>query len=220
MCFSASASFGAAAIIGTVGTLCLKRVYRPAQIMFASIPMVFAVQQIAEGFIWLSLSKPPFMNWQMQLVMFFLFFAQVLWTTWVPLSLYLLEAEADRRKWLGVISIAGAVCSALLGCRLLLSDVTLDIKDGHIVYDVGSSRTLVLVSGVLYLVTTVMPGWVSSIRGSGVMASLLALSLAVTTVFFNDNLVSVWCYFAALISVIVYWVLNGSFRETIQPAKG
>jgi hypothetical protein len=34
------------------------------------------------------------------------------------------------------------------------------------------------------------------------------LSFIITKLLFNDEVISVWCFFAALISSIVYWVLR------------
>lgn len=55
MCFSASASFGVASI---------KKTHHPSQLLFASIPFIFGVQQIAEGLLWLTLSNPDYLNIQ------------------------------------------------------------------------------------------------------------------------------------------------------------
>jgi hypothetical protein len=37
---------------------------------------------------------------------------------------------------------------------------------------------------------------------------LLLLSFVVTRLLFEDEVISVWCFFAALISIIVFWVLK------------
>ena len=56
MCFSASASFGAGIVISTIGVVTLKKVSSPAHYYFALIPLFFAIQQFAEGFLWLALA--------------------------------------------------------------------------------------------------------------------------------------------------------------------
>ena len=54
MCFSATASFGASTILMGAGIVTLKMVKDPKQIMFASIPILFSIQQFTEGFVWLT----------------------------------------------------------------------------------------------------------------------------------------------------------------------
>ena len=59
MCFSATASFAAAALLLGIGTLTLKSAlaaHRQADLPFAAIPMLFALQQLIKGVIWLTFS--------------------------------------------------------------------------------------------------------------------------------------------------------------------
>ena len=55
MCFSANASFIAGATISAIGVVTLKKVKAPSQIVFASIPLIFGVQQLSEGVLWLTI---------------------------------------------------------------------------------------------------------------------------------------------------------------------
>ena len=56
MCFSATASFAAAGVLGTIGVATLRHVREPRSLLFASVPMLFAVHQFAEGMVWLGLN--------------------------------------------------------------------------------------------------------------------------------------------------------------------
>jgi hypothetical protein len=40
------------------------------------------------------------------------------------------------------------------------------------------------------------------------MGVLMFFSCLVTAIFFIDYLTSVWCFFAAIISVVIYWILK------------
>ncbi len=55
MCFSATASFTSSAIISVMGIATLARVNHPREWLFASIPLLFAFHQFAEGAVWLGL---------------------------------------------------------------------------------------------------------------------------------------------------------------------
>lgn len=56
MCFSATASFTSSAIIGVIGVLTLAKSNQPKEWLFASIPLLFALHQFAEGAVWLALT--------------------------------------------------------------------------------------------------------------------------------------------------------------------
>ena len=49
MCFSTEASFISGAVLSIIGIATIKKAQTPAQIIFAVIPLLFAVQQIAEA---------------------------------------------------------------------------------------------------------------------------------------------------------------------------
>jgi uncharacterized membrane protein HdeD (DUF308 family) len=63
MCFSTEASFIGGTIISAIGVATVRNVHKPSQIVFASIPLFFGFQQIAEGFVWLSLQNPHYSGW-------------------------------------------------------------------------------------------------------------------------------------------------------------
>ena len=60
MCFSATASFSAGALLLGIGTLTLRSALATRQrhaLPFAAIPMLFAMQQLIEGVIWLTFAE-------------------------------------------------------------------------------------------------------------------------------------------------------------------
>lgn len=54
MCFSDTASVTADALLTGVGTLTLRSASRPRELPFAAIPLLFAIQSVGEGVIWLT----------------------------------------------------------------------------------------------------------------------------------------------------------------------
>jgi len=52
VCFSATANFVAAAFFGAVGIVTLTKVKHRRELLFASVPILFAVHQFIEGFVW------------------------------------------------------------------------------------------------------------------------------------------------------------------------
>ena len=54
MCFSATASFSAGTVLTVLGVATMRATRRKAEIPLASIPLLFGLQQIVEGMLWLS----------------------------------------------------------------------------------------------------------------------------------------------------------------------
>jgi len=77
MCFSPEASFAGGIIISAIGAATVTKVHNPSQIVFASIPMFFGIQQIAEGVLWMALPDPALVITQKISTYWFLIMAQV-----------------------------------------------------------------------------------------------------------------------------------------------
>ena len=54
MCFSATASFSAGAVLLGIGKLTVQSAHRRREMPLAAIPLLFAIQQLSEGVIWLT----------------------------------------------------------------------------------------------------------------------------------------------------------------------
>jgi hypothetical protein len=115
----------------------------------------------------------------------------------------------------GVVSIFYAIC-------MLSLNVYPEIRSFHIVY-VNNFPGMPLGIGLFfYAAVTIAPFFVSSVRRMWLFGLLIATSFVVTGIFYAEYLTSVWCFFAALISVSVYWVLiesrskAGSLATQIQ----
>ena len=53
MCFSAAANFIGSGALATVGVVTLTKVKHRRELLFASLPLLFAIHQFIEGFVWL-----------------------------------------------------------------------------------------------------------------------------------------------------------------------
>ena len=209
MCFSASASFVASAALLTGGVATLKQTTNNGQIPFASIPLLFGAQQLMEGFLWLSFMNPDFAVFRIPTTYMFLIFAQVVWPSLVPLSIYLLEKDPKRRKILvGLLGI-GAIVSLYIAVSMLFYPVEAGINSHHIAYYTDFPHQRGVIPSLLYLLPTVVSPFISALRRMNILGSIILMSLVVSKAFFAENLVSVWCYFAAIISVTVYFIVKG-----------
>jgi multisubunit Na+/H+ antiporter MnhC subunit len=216
MCFSAEASFAGSAVISAIGVVTLTKVKKPTQILFAAIPFIFGIQQCAEGVLWVTLKSDTAESLQYAGMYIFLTTALIIWPTMVPLSIWLLEKGKQRRKVLAGLIAAGGIVSLFYTCCLILYDVYPQIQNFHIAYVDDFPRALVMIAFVIYLVVTITPLFVSSVKRMWLFGVLMAVSCLISGIFFAEYLTSVWCFFAALISIAIYWIFGKIQSETRQ----
>jgi hypothetical protein len=71
---------------------------------------------------------------------------------------------------------------------------------------------------IIYLIVTITPLFISSIKRTHLLGVLMFLSCLVTAIFFTQYLTSVWCFFAAFISGVIFWILKDS-KSTFRLSK-
>ncbi len=200
MCFSATASFVAGTDLSVLGVATLRATQRRAEIPFAAIPLIFGLQQMVEGALWLSFR---FDAPQLNLAMTYLFsmFSHVLWPIFVPFAIGLLETVPWRRKVIWGFQGVGLFVGLYLLFLIVEYPVTAVVAE-NIVY--VSPHFYKIPVMLLYLAATCVSCFFSSnatIRLFGLLALLL---FAVAYGFFAVALFSVWCFFAALLSAIIF----------------
>jgi len=208
MCFSAIASFTGGVIICSIGILTIKKVHSPSQIVFASIPFFFGLQQITEGFVWLSLQHWKFEGIRNLSAYTFLVMADVFWPIITPLAMLLMEKKPKRIKSLQILFTMGLVVSFYNVYCLNTFSVAPAIAGKHIDYNVAFPELLRLPAFGIYVISSVAPLFISSIKGTRIMGALMAVSCLITIVFYTQYLTSVWCFFAAAISIVIYWMVK------------
>lgn len=215
MCFSATGSFAAAALLTGIGANSLKKNRLPSLRMFAAIPLLFAVQQAAEGVVWLTMNRVDESGPQSMAATAFLGIALVIWPAWLPLSLLRMEGQGTRRRALAALCVMGAVVSAYASILLVRWHPIAQVA-GHSIRYVYSAGPWALPPGsylAAYAVPIVIPFFVSSASLARVIGVALIGSLIAAAIVQHDVLTSVWCFFAALLSSLV---LVAVLRE--QPA--
>ncbi|RKR84718.1 hypothetical protein BDD43_4969 [Mucilaginibacter gracilis] len=208
MCFSATASFGAGVALTVIGVASLKKVQHPSQILFAAIPLIFAVQQIAEGVLWLILPHPALLHLQKYITYFFLVFAQIIWPLWLPVAVLLLEKSKTRRLFQKILIGIGLLVSGYLTYCLIHYPVHADINCYHIAYEQVYPAKLRVMGGLLYIIATIAPPLFSHIRRMWILSLTVFISYIITTVFYDNYVVSVWCFFASVVSLSVYFIMR------------
>ena len=210
MCFSATASFSAGTILLGLGTLTLKSARRPRELPFAAIPLLFAIQQLSEGVIWLTFRyEAPQLNVVMTYV--YSFFSHVLWPVYVPVAVLLMEPSEWRRRALLVFVAAGVAVAAYLLYFLVAFPIVSRPTGQHIEY--VSPHFFAAAAMTLYLMSTTFSPIISTHRMVKVFGVLALLSFAAAYFFYATWFISVWCFFAALLSAVVYLHETGTLFE-------
>ena len=200
MCFSATASFIAGTSLSVLGVATLRATQRRAEIPFAAIPLMFGLQQMVEGALWLSFQ---FDAPQLNLAMTYLFsmFSHVLWPIFVPFAIGLLETVPWRRKVIWGFRGVGLFVGLYLLFLIVEYPVTAVVAENIVYISPHFYKIPVM---LLYMAATCVSCFFSSgatIRLFGILALLL---FAVAYGFFAVALFSVWCFFAALLSAIIF----------------
>ncbi len=208
MCFSASASFGAGVVLTVIGTAAIRKTQHPSQLLFASIPFIFGVQQLAEGILWLSLPNPGYLNTQKTFTHIFLFFAQVVWPMWVPISILLFEKSTTRKNIQNLLVGAGIVVGVYLAYCLIAFKVEAKIVGHHITYQQDYPSSLRIFGLIFYALATLAPPFFSHIKHMWMLAVSILISYAVTAIFYEHYFVSVWCFFSSIISLSIYVIMR------------
>jgi hypothetical protein len=207
MCFSASASFSAGVALAVIGAASIKKAQHPSQVPFASIPLIFGVQQIAEGILWLTLSQPEYVIAQQVSTYVFLFFAQILWPIWVPVAILLVEKHATRKNIQKGLVGAGILVGGYLAYCLLMFQVEAKIVGHHITYFQDYPSSFKTYGIILYASATVGPAFFSHIKRMWMLGATVIISYVVTAIFYDHYILSVWCFFSAIISMAIYAIM-------------
>jgi len=207
MCFSTTASFGAGAVLSIIGVASIKKIQHPSQILFASIPLLFAVQQIAEGVLWVTLPNPVYASLSQVMTYVFLAFAQFFWPLWVPIAILMLEKESKRKRIQKVLVGMGMIVALYFAYCLLFYPVHAKIVGYHVTYKVEYPNLLGRYGGIFYLIATVVPPFFSHIKRMWMFGVSMFISYLITAIFYDHYVVSVWCFFASIISISIYAIM-------------
>lgn len=220
MCFSATASFSASVIIGLVGVATYRSCRKPEEKFLGAVPFLFALQQVSEGFVWLSITNNDFYQFQHLFTLCFLFFAWVVWPILIPLAFYKLETEGKRKIWCKRLIYVG-IASGLYACFNMIAKYPVpDIATFHIIYKVEKiygHNFFFIPHQTAYILATVAPMFLSTLKGVKLLAFANFIALLLCFIFFQFALPSTWCFFAAFLSAIIYRIINHPLNRQ-QPA--
>lgn len=213
MCFSAPASFTAAALLLPAGIVSSKIAWakNPQLLPLAVIPIGFSIQQSFEGLVWLNLGSHQADIVRLWTLGFFMF-SHGIWPAWPSLAILMLEDRSWAKKVLLAMLLFGSLFGlSLYGPFWLYPDwLSVAVRHGSIQYQTQLLYDWIFprdVTRLIYLLMVVGPACLSDLSQIKVLGGLVALSMVVTYCFFSYAFVSVWCFFAAVLSLYLIYVL-------------
>lgn len=201
MCFSAEADLAAGVVLGLVAVDALRHVRTPAQLPMAALPAVFSVHHLTEVLVWWSLEGHVSPVVGERAAWFYLLIAFGVLPALVPIAVRAVEPSPVRRTLLGVLAVAGAAVAVVLMMATVDGGRGTRVDGHHIVYNAGVAHDTVVTT--TYVLATCGAMLLSShvpIRWYGVV-NLVVVSLLAWLQ--QNAVVSLWCVWAAITSVLV-----------------
>jgi len=201
MCFSAAANFVGSGVLGAVGVVTLTKVKHRRELLFASLPTLFAIHQFIEGFVWLGLdgSLSPAVTHDMGAA--YMLYAQGLLPFLLPVSVLLFEPNGkSRKRMLPFLAIGGATGLYVLWA-LTAYPTDIYVRDNSIVYINQATNNMAV--AVLYVIATCGSLFFSKVRAMVVFGVVNLAILLIVDAIKRYAFTSVWCAYAAIASVIV-----------------
>jgi len=201
MCFSATANFVGSGVLGAVGVVTLTKVKHRRELLFAALPVLFALHQFIEGFVWLGLDGilSPAVAHDMGAA--FMLYAQGLLPFLLPLGVLLFEPNGkSRRRMLPFLVLGGATTLYILWA-LTAFPLQLYVRGNSIVYiNQATNNTTV---AFLYVIATCGSLFFSKIKMMIVFGAANLTILLVVMEVKRYAFTSLWCAYAAVASVII-----------------
>lgn len=209
MCFSAEASFAASGVLGA-SSIAIARIPKArAEIPLSLFPAVFAVHQFIEGILWLNHDGVISGGYNTAAVYGFVFIAFVLWPLYVPVSAFTIEPGKIRRGIILLCLGLGIYVSITLLSCIISNPVEISVVGHSFSYKVLDIPENLF---AFYFVSVSIPFLVASSRKLMVFGIALMISSAIAAyVSSSTTFPSIWCFYAALLSLSIYlyfWLKN------------
>jgi hypothetical protein len=215
VCFSVEASLAAASTLIPLGgvSMVLAAQRNSRYLFLAATPVFFGVQQLCEAAVWHGLECQR-TNWIESGAVAFLYFAIAFWPYWIPLAVgWIEERKPWRRMWFGMGAfgfILGLVCYGPAAWNFR-EWIHVGISGHSVRYDLNRVPIVDSVPSVvwyvLYLSLICGPLLFSFERRLRWLGLLVGASAAIAHFVFQTAFTSVWCFFAALLSVYIGYVI-------------
>jgi hypothetical protein len=211
VCFSATANFVGSAVLGAVGVVTLTQVKHRRELLFAMLPILFAIHQFIEGFVWLGLDGilSPVVAHDMGAA--FMLYAQGLLPFLLPLSVLFFEPNAQSRRRMMPFVVLGGGTTLYILWALTAYPLQLYVRSNSLVYINQATNNLAV--AILYVIATCGSLFFSKIRMMVVFGGANLAILLIVMEVKRYAFTSLWCAYAAVASAIILTYFWKSIEE-------
>ena len=189
------------------------------EFLLVSIPFIFGFQQLVEGFLWITVDHGNQSSQVSHVLQYLFLIAALSWPAIVPSSIYMTESSAPHRRKIFWLMLLGVVDALYLVTHLFLHGSATEITHHRISYDITTQTPQVL-DAIIYVFLVSAPMFFSSHPNMQRIAYINIIIFAFTVYFWWQSFVSVWCFFAAILSALIYFYLRAKKQESKLPHIG
>jgi len=170
--------------------------------LFASMPLLFALHQFTEGFVWMGLNGTLSQAVAHSAAAAYVLYAQGLLPFLLPLGVMLLEpTRFKQRQMLGFVVLGGVLMLYMLW-GLIAYPLEISIQQHSVVYyNVITTTTFI---AMLYVLATCGSLFFSGFSELVVLAWANLIGLLIVMMVKRYAFTSIWCAYAAVVSVVIY----------------
>ena len=213
MCVSAEISFGLSGLLVVGGGYAVHKARETDEryVPLALFPVLVGVQQFIEGIVWVEAA-----TYDQDLLRIaalgYLFFVWMIWPVRVPYMTARLEDNLQKRKLFQYFTLAGLVLGSILYLPNLWRPdwLGIEIVRHSVAYQCTYLTDSVLPIDLLYLVylsIIALPPLLSSFRALNILGAGLVSFVPLTYFFFSYAHVSVLCFFAAVVTLYIIYII-------------
>src|SRR5271154_2026534 len=184
-----------------MGVVTLTKVKHKRELLFAALPVLFAVHQFIEGFVWLGLDGilSPAVAHDMGAA--FMLYAQGFLPFLLPLSVLLFEPDKRSRQRMLPFLVLGGGTTLYILWALTAYPLQVYVRGNSIVYINQATNNMAV--AVLYVIATCGSLFFSKIRMMVLFGAANLIILLAVMEFKRYAFTSLWCAYAAVASVII-----------------
>ena len=196
-------NFTLSGAIGLVGIFTLRKVSTPKEVLFALIPLLFALHQFTEGFVWLGVGGYIGHRALEIASGIFIYYAQGLLPFIIPLAIWFIEKDGYKKKLLGILTVLGFFLAVYTMYALSNIPSTVTVVNNALFYNNPSTANIY--DALLYILTTCGALMLSSSISISLFGFLNLIGLTIIFLLRPYGFTSLWCLYAAVISGLLYF---------------
>jgi len=199
-------NFTLSGAIGLIGIFTLRQLSTPNEVLFASLPLLFALHQFVEGFVWLGVGGYIEARALELASGIFIYYAQGLLPFIIPLSIYLIEKDSNRKKLLAILSTLGLFLAIYTMYGFYQSPSSVEVVNNTLYYSHPWTENIYDAS--IYILTTCGSLMLSTSISVQIFGLLNFIGLVIIFLLRPYGFTSLWCFYAAVISTLLYFYFS------------